>query len=78
MGKTQGGEPARPLPRHLTKARADDTRCAAREKTAKAYADGVIQPDLVPVARTAAAGWGLATVDEPPRAWRRRSRASRR
>ena len=53
---------------HLTKARADEYALRSQEKTAKAYADGTIQPDLVPVAvRTAAAGWGLATVDEPPR-----------
>jgi acetyl-CoA acyltransferase len=53
---------------HLTKARADEYALRSQEKTAKAYADGVIQADLVPVAiRTAAAGWGLATVDEPPR-----------
>ena len=53
---------------HLTKARADEFALRSQEKTAKAYADGAIQPDLVPVAtRTAAAGWGLATVDEPPR-----------
>jgi acetyl-CoA acyltransferase len=53
---------------HLTKARADEYALRSQEKTAKAYADGAIQPDLVPVGtRTAAAGWGLATVDEPPR-----------
>jgi acetyl-CoA acyltransferase len=53
---------------HLTKARADEYALRSQEKTAKAYADGRIQPDLVPVAtRTAAAGWGLATADEPPR-----------
>ena len=53
---------------HLTKQRADEFALRSQEKTAKAYADGVIQPDLVPVAtRVAATGWGLATVDEPPR-----------
>jgi len=53
---------------HLTKARADEYSLRSQEKTAKAYAEGTIQLDLVPVAtRTAAAGWGLATVDEPPR-----------
>ncbi len=52
----------------LTKERADAYAVASQEKTAKAYADGKIQPDLVPVAvRTAEKGWGLATVDEPPR-----------
>ena len=40
----------------------------SQEKTAAAYADGKIQPDLVPVAtRSAELGWGLATADEPPR-----------
>jgi acetyl-CoA acyltransferase len=53
---------------HLTKARADEYALRSQEKTAKAYADGMIQPDLVPVAvRSAANGWGVATVDEPPR-----------
>ena len=53
---------------HLTKARVDEYALRSQEKTAKAYADHAIQPDLVPVAlRSVAAGWGLATVDEPPR-----------
>jgi len=53
---------------HLTKARADEYSLRSQEKTAKAYADNLIQPDLVPVAtRGAVTGWGLATVDEPPR-----------
>jgi acetyl-CoA acyltransferase len=52
----------------LTKERADAYAVASQEKTAKAYADGKIQPDLVPVAlRSAEKGWGLATADEPPR-----------
>ncbi len=52
----------------LTKERADAFALASQQKTAKAYADGRIQPDLVPVAvRTAEKGWGLATVDEGPR-----------
>ncbi len=52
----------------LTKERADAFAVASQEKTAKAYADGKIQPDLVPVAiRTGELGWGLATQDEPPR-----------
>ncbi len=52
----------------LTKQRADAYAVASQEKTAKAYADGKIQPDLVPVAlRSAEHGWGLATADEPPR-----------
>jgi acetyl-CoA acyltransferase len=52
----------------ITKDRADAYAVASQQKTAQAYADNKIQPDLVPVAtRTAAEGWGLATVDEPPR-----------
>jgi acetyl-CoA acyltransferase len=52
----------------ITKERADAYAVRSQEKTAKAYADNVIQPDLVPVAtRSAEGGWGLATVDEPPR-----------
>ena len=52
----------------LTKERADAFALASQTKTAKAYAEGKIQPDLVPVAvRTAEKGWGLATVDEGPR-----------
>ena len=35
---------------HLTKERADLFALASQEKTAKAYANGLIQPDLVPVA----------------------------
>nr|WP_174255869.1 acetyl-CoA C-acyltransferase [Phytoactinopolyspora mesophila] len=53
---------------HLTKERADAYAAASQAKLAKAYADGKIQPDLVPVAtRSKEEGWGLATVDEPPR-----------
>ncbi|GAA4559703.1 thiolase family protein [Planotetraspora kaengkrachanensis] len=52
----------------ITKDRADAFAVASQEKVAKAYADGRIQPDLVPMAaRKAAEGWGLATVDEAPR-----------
>jgi acetyl-CoA acyltransferase len=52
----------------ITKDRADAYALRSQEKTAKAYADDRIQPDLVPVAvRTAEDGWGLATTDEPPR-----------
>jgi acetyl-CoA acyltransferase len=37
-------------------------------KTAKAYADGKIQRDLIPTAsRSPELGWGIATVDEAPR-----------
>ncbi|MGH8826235.1 MAG: thiolase family protein, partial [Jiangellaceae bacterium] len=53
---------------HLTKQRADAYAVESQAKLAKAYADGKIHPDLVPVAtRSADHGWGLATADEPPR-----------
>ena len=53
---------------HITKERADTYALGSQEKTAKAYANGLIQPDLVPVAvRSADLGWGLATIDEAPR-----------
>ncbi|PRY24668.1 thiolase family protein [Pseudosporangium ferrugineum] len=52
----------------ITKERADAFGLASQEKTAKAYANGKLQPDLVPVAvRSAEEGWGLATADEAPR-----------
>ena len=52
----------------ISKQRADAFAAASQAKLAKAYADGKVQPDLVPVAtRSAELGWGLATRDEPPR-----------
>jgi acetyl-CoA acyltransferase len=52
----------------LTKARCDAFAAGSQAKLAKAYADGKITPDLVTVAtRHAELGYGLATVDEPPR-----------
>jgi acetyl-CoA acyltransferase len=52
----------------LTKERADTFAVASQERLAKAYADGKIQEDLVPVAvRSAEQGWGLGTADEQPR-----------
>jgi acetyl-CoA acyltransferase len=52
----------------ITKERADAYAVASQQRTARAYADNKIQPDLVPVAvRSAEHGWGLATTDEPPR-----------
>jgi acetyl-CoA acyltransferase len=52
----------------ITKERADLYSLRSQEKVAKAYAEGKIQPDLVPIAiRSAEQGWGLATRDEPPR-----------
>ena len=53
---------------YLTKERSDAFAVASQAKLAKAYVDGKIQPDLVPIAtRSAEHGWGLATRDEPPR-----------
>ncbi len=64
----------------ITKERADAFGLASQEKTAKAYANGKLQPDLVPIAvrdplpagdeepAIGTAGWGLSTVDEAPRA----------
>ena len=52
----------------LTKERSDKYALNSQVKTAKAYADGKIQRDLIPVAaRSAELGWAIATVDEPPR-----------
>lgn len=52
----------------ITKQRCDAFAVGSQNKLEQAYADGKIQPDLVPVAtRHAEKGWGLATVDEPPR-----------
>ncbi|MCW2634162.1 MAG: fadA [Blastococcus sp.] len=53
---------------HLTKERCDAFALASQQKYAKAVANGRIGPELVPVAtRSAEQGYGLATVDEPPR-----------
>ncbi|GGX26116.1 thiolase family protein [Streptomyces noursei] len=58
---------------HLTKQRADEYAVRSQEKAAKAYANGKIQADLVPISvrRTSPeggeTGWGLATADEPMR-----------
>ncbi|MBU6242909.1 MAG: thiolase family protein [Acidobacteria bacterium] len=53
---------------HLTKERADKYALNSQVKTAAAYASGKIQPNLIPMAaRSAELGWGIATVDEPPR-----------
>ena len=57
----------------ITKERADAYAVRSQEKAAKAYANGTIQQDLVPVAvrRTneegGETGWGLVTADEPMR-----------
>jgi acetyl-CoA acyltransferase len=53
---------------NITRQRADAYALRSQEKVAKAYAEGKIQPDLVPIAtRSAEHGWGLASKDEPPR-----------
>jgi len=53
---------------HLTKERADRYALASQMKTARAYEAGEIQRDLIPVAiRNPELGYGVATVDEPPR-----------
>ena len=52
----------------LTKERADRFALNSQLKTAKAYAEGKIQRDLIPTAaRSAELGWTVATVDEGPR-----------
>jgi acetyl-CoA acyltransferase len=52
----------------LTKERADRYAYNSQMKTAVAYAAGKIQRDLIPTAaRIPEMGWGIATVDEPPR-----------
>ncbi|EST37283.1 acetyl-CoA acetyltransferase [Streptomycetaceae bacterium MP113-05] len=58
---------------HLTRQRADEFAVRSQEKAAKAYADGRIQQDLVPISvrrtneEAGETGWGLATEDEPMR-----------
>ncbi|MFJ5233895.1 thiolase family protein [Kitasatospora sp. NPDC088391] len=58
---------------HLTKERCDAYAVRSQEKAAKAYANGDIQPDLVPISirntnpEVGETGWGLATTDEPMR-----------
>jgi acetyl-CoA acyltransferase len=53
---------------HLTKDRADAYAVGSQQKTAAAYANGWIQPDLVPIAMPSTTlGWGLMTADEAPR-----------
>ncbi|WP_127361449.1 thiolase family protein [Actinacidiphila soli] len=58
---------------HITKQRADEYAVRSQEKAAKAYANGKIQQDLVPISvrrsnpEAGETGWGLATTDEPMR-----------
>ena len=52
----------------LTKERADRYAMNSQLKTAKAYAEGKIQRDLIPTAaRNAELGWTVVTADEAPR-----------
>lgn len=52
----------------LTKERADRYAMNSQLKTAKAYAEGKIQRDLIPTAaRSADLGWTIITADEGPR-----------
>ena len=58
---------------HITKQRADEYAVRSQEKAAKAYANGKIQQDLVPISvrrtnpEAGETGWGLVTADEPMR-----------
>ncbi|HTF08996.1 MAG TPA: acetyl-CoA C-acyltransferase, partial [Asanoa sp.] len=66
MGKT--AENLHDILPAVTRERADAFGLASQIKTAKAYANGKLQDDLVPVAiRDPELGWGLATADEAPR-----------
>jgi acetyl-CoA acyltransferase len=52
----------------ITRDRADAYAYHSQRKAAEAYDNSKIQPDLVSMAtRSLEKGWGLATVDEPPR-----------
>lgn len=66
MGKT--AENVHDLYPEITKQRADEYALMSQQRVARAYADGLLQPALVPTAtRSTELGWGLATADEPPR-----------
>jgi acetyl-CoA acyltransferase len=49
---------------HLTKDRSDAYAVASQHKAAKAYQDGKIQKDLIPVSAASEQGWSLVTQDE--------------
>jgi acetyl-CoA acyltransferase len=52
----------------ITRERADAFAVLSQSRVAEAYARGIMQESLVPVAtRSREQGWGLATTDEPPR-----------
>lgn len=53
---------------HITRERADAFAAESQRRTAAAYDEGRLQPQLVSVAtRSTEHGWGLVTRDEPPR-----------
>ncbi len=52
---------------HLTKQRADAFAVGSQQKAAKAYEDGVIQKDLIPVSAASDSGWQVVDRDEPMR-----------
>ena len=49
---------------HLTKERSDSYAVASQQKAAKAYQEGKIQKDLIPVSAASDSGWNLVTTDE--------------
>jgi acetyl-CoA acyltransferase len=49
---------------HLTKERSDAFAVASQQKAAKAYEEGKIQKDLIPVSAASDSGWNLVTTDE--------------
>ncbi|MCI2419867.1 thiolase family protein [Saccharopolyspora sp. K220] len=51
----------------LTKQRTDSYAALSQQRYDEALRAGKITPDLVPVSTRSAAGWGLASTDEPPR-----------
>ena len=52
----------------ISRSRADAFAALSQQRVQDAYARGIMQESLVPVAtRSSEHGWGLATADEPPR-----------
>lgn len=52
----------------ITRERSDAYAMSSQHKTARAYDEGLLQPDLVPIAcRSREAGWGYLSVDESVR-----------
>jgi acetyl-CoA acyltransferase len=49
---------------HLTKERADAFAVGSQQKAAKAYQEGKIQGDLIPVSAASTQGWSLVSQDE--------------